>query len=109
MENLKLVLADGTEIAIDEICLPMHVVISDTQENLLTVWQSLTAENLESVAVISNEETLASMAGAVLDGVQFVQNPGAETYTAHFYLSAAVVSENPEYITAARILLGEVE
>lgn len=104
MDEIRVILADGSEFAIAEFSLPLHIVVNGTQEELIALWQTLTAENLETVSVTVGGEAVMTITGAVLDGAQFVGNSG--TLTAHFYMHGDGIADN-DYVQAAKILLGE--
>ena len=91
MENLKIILFDETEIRIDMFGIPTHIVVSGTREDLLEIWSEMTPDNLSVVNVKSGDSTIAILRDARLDGVQFAQDPGFETMTAHFYLTASLM------------------
>ena len=111
MDNLKMILMDGTELAIDAFGLPMHAVMTCAgKEAMMEVWQKLTPMNLSRVEVQQDGETVFAYAGGALEGVQSVVN-GDGSLTVHFYMSGVrqeVLSETTqEYITAAQIMMGE--
>ena len=86
MENLKMVLQDGTEMEIAEFSLPMHIVVHcSTKEDALAKWALLTQENLSTVQIQQNGEVLFAFQYAGLTGVQYILNAD-ETITAHFYM-----------------------
>ena len=110
MDELKLLLADGTEISIDGYALPMNVMVCNcTKAQVVALWDQLTEENLSLVSIKDSCGTLLTFHDAVLDGTQTVANSDG-TMTAHFFMHGAVDStaaEDAEYIRAAKILLGE--
>ena len=109
MGGFVLALANGDEIALDSVTLPLHAVIDcATREDALDIWDLLTPENLQSVTVYEGDVKTAEYVNVHLNSVQFVPNSGA--VTAHFYMSGDVNSESTdenEYVIAAKILLGE--
>lgn len=108
MVNLKMVLHDGTEMEISQFAYPMHAVVPcESKEDGLAKWALLTQENLTSVQITQNGEALAAFQYAGLEGVQFINNADG-TVTAHFYMQGErLASPDAEYVTAAKILLGE--
>lgn len=112
MSDLKMILADKSEILIDEFTVPAHaVVVCDTDEQVVAIWKRLTEENLVSVTVKYGDKDMLGYRYAGLTGVQCVENENG-TKTAHFYIDGELVfgsEEDNAYITAAKILLGEEE
>lgn len=110
MKDLKMILTDGTEVGLEEFTLPMHIIAACTsKEEVLALWDRLTPENLTEVKIKEDGETLFTFLNAGVTGQQSVLNPD-NTITAHFYLDGERAAlADPEYETAARILLGEVE
>lgn len=113
MDELKLILYDGTELPLDAFGLPMHaVMICANEDEMLEKYKLLTPLNLSRVAVVQNGETVFAYNGGTVEGMQSIVNPDG-TLTAHFYMKGVrqeVLSEtSAEYITAAKILLGEEE
>lgn len=110
MENLKMVLQDGTEVDIAEFALPMHAIVQcATKEDALAKWELLTQENLTYVQIQQNGDVLLAFQYAGLSGVQYILNADG-TVTAHFYMEGER-ADNPdaEYAQAGKILLGEAE
>lgn len=110
MENLKMVLQDGTEMDLKEFALPMHAIVQcTTKEDALAKWELLTQENLTYVQIQQNGDVLLAFQYAGLTGVQYILNADG-TVTAHFYMEGER-AEHPdaEYIEAGKILLGEAE
>ena len=110
MENLKMVLYDGTEMEIAEFALPIHVVIlCASKDDALEKWESLTDANLTSVQIQQNGEALFAFRYAGLTGVQYILNADG-TVTAHFYMDGErAETPDAEYAQAGRILLGEAD
>ncbi len=113
MENLKMILFDGTELNLEGFGLPMHAVMTcQSSDEMLEKWKLLTPMNLSRVEVRLNDESVFAYAGGALEGVQSVINPDG-TVTVHFYMTGerleAVSQTTAEYVTAAKILLGEEE
>lgn len=105
MENLKMVLHDGTEVALDEFSLPFHAVINcATETEALEKRALFTPENLSSVKIQTDAETLLEFANASIGGVQYVLN---DTVTAHFYFDGERTATAAAYSAAGQILLGE--
>lgn len=109
---MKFVLADKTEFEIVSFVRPLSVVTVNTAiEDVVTVWNSMTGDALESATVVEDGKTLARFTDVRKTGVQCVVNPGG-TITAHFYFTADDVDgsdSDAEYTKAAKIFLGEVE
>lgn len=113
MDNLKMILFDGTALALDAFGLPMHAVMTcASEDDMMARWKLLTPANLARVEIKQDGETVFAYTGGTLDGVQSVIN-GDGTLTVHFYMKGTrfeVMSDtSTEYITAAKILLGEEE
>lgn len=110
MKAIKMILKDGTEIALKAFVLPMHVVLTcDTKEEMLDVWNQFRPENLEEVKILEDDEVLFTFLYAGVTGQQSIVNTDG-TITVHFYLDGEREPlADPEYDAAARILLGEVE
>lgn len=113
MDNLKMILFDGTELSVDAFGLPMHAVLTCANEDeMLEKYKQLTPSNLARVAVVQGGETVFAYTGGTVEGMQSIVNPDG-TLTVHFYMNGVrqeVVSKtNADYITAAKILLGEEE
>lgn len=113
MNDLKMILLDGTELSLEAFGLPMHAVMTCAdKEEMLARWKLLTALNLSRVEVQQAGAAVFTFTGAVLDGVQSVLN-GDGSMTVHFYMSGtrveALDATSQEYITAAQIMLGEEE
>lgn len=110
MENLKMVLQDGTELDLKEFALPMHAIIQcATKDDALTKWELLTQENLTYVQIQQNGEVLLAFQYAGLTGVQYILNADG-TVTAHFYMDGErAETPDAEYAQAGKILLGEAE
>lgn len=110
MDELKMVLKDGTEIVLSEFTLPLHaVVVRSTRAEVQAIWDDLTEENLETVTIQDNGEVLFTFNDAIVLGEQIVVNADS-TVTGHYYLDGTRQEPgNSEYEEAGRILLGEVE
>lgn len=112
MNYLKMILANGEEIAIDSFSLPLHVVVKCTSKTAaLAIWSKLTSENLEDVTFTENGERTAEFANVAITSVQFAMTEDSNDVTAHFFMFGEnrSNSEEDEYVTAAKILLGEEE
>lgn len=110
MNDVKLVLANGEEIEVAGFSVPLAVVVNcKSNEDAVAVWQKLTSENLESVSITQNGETVASFQYVTLTNAQFVLNDDGNV-TAHFYMRGENAAKtDDEYVLAAKILLGEEE
>ena len=115
MDNLKMILFDGSEIGLDAFGLPCHAVMqcADKAETL-ALWDRLNEGNLKQVFVRQGDEVVFAFKDCSVNGEQSIVN-GDGSLTVHFYLDgerikeAALTDEDREYITAAKILLGEEE
>lgn len=112
MEDLKLVLSNGQEIALDGLALPLSITVScGSMPGLNDIWEKLNAEGaLSEVKVLRNGSACNVYKGVAIDGFQTVMN-GDGTLTVHFYMhdnGEAQETEDSEYAQAAKILLGEV-
>lgn len=108
MDTLKVVLKDGTEVLLSQFILPLHLVLCCKDVAALSAtWDEFTDENLSEVSVMQGDSEIQHMTGVSVTGMQAVYNPDG-TLTAHFYMDGTVtgVTES-DYITAAKILLGE--
>lgn len=113
MSNLKMILFDGTALEIEAFGLPMHAVMQcKDKDEVMSIWELMTEENLKSVIVTQDGESMFAYKDGMLDGVQTVDN-GDRTMTVHFYMKGKrqeiLSDESADYITAAKILLGEEE
>lgn len=113
MNDLKMILADGTELSLEAFGLPCHAVMTcESKEAMMAVWQQMTAMNLSRIEVQQDGAAVFAFAGCALDGVQSVVN-GDGSLNVHFYLRGTkldILNEtDQEYITAAKIMMGEVE
>lgn len=111
--DLKMILLDGTELTLDAFGLPCHAVMScESKDAMMAVWQLLTSMNLSRIEVQQDGALIFAFAGCTLDGVQSVMN-GDGSMTVHFYMSGtrieALDATTQEYVTAAKIMMGEVE
>ena len=112
MNDLKMTLANGEEVAIDSFALPLHVIVNSASKTAaLAVWQKLTPANLETVTFFENEEQTAEFANVKITSVQFVMNEDSNVITSHYFMCGENRSNSDEddYVTAAKILLGEEE
>ncbi len=108
--EVRLRLHDGTEIEVMEFAIPMQATVACAdRQALFNLWDKLTPEALTEVTVLQNSAENQVFHSVSVDGVQTLVNSDG-TLTAHFYLSGesenAGVS-NSEYVTAAKILMGE--
>ena len=109
---LKLILNDNTEMELaDGGFMSQFVILFNSRTAFNTAWGKLTPENLSSVIIQLDGQTIQRLQGLTLDGVQAVYNSGG-TITGHFYFHGAEpvgvkTQEDEEYIQAAKILLGE--
>ena len=113
MNDLKMILFDGTELGLEAFTLPMHpVMICADADEMSATMKLLTEMNLSSVEIRQGDVPVYKFTGGRLDGQQSVMN-GDGSLTVHFYLSGVqqeVVSDRTaEYVAAAQILLGEEE
>ena len=113
MDNLTMILADETELALEAFGLPMHAVMClNTEDEVLEKWKLLTPENLAHVTVMLDGEAVYTFAHGKVEGQQSVVN-GDGTLTVHYYMTGerveTVSDTTAEYVQAARIMLGEEE
>lgn len=111
MDEIKVVLADGTEVAIDEFIYPLHLVKTGNREELEAIWDCFTREALKKVTITVDGLAAVVNTDVELDGVQFVGGSGE--MTAHFYMhgglevggdAAALEEENADMKAALEIL-----
>ena len=114
MSDLKLQLANGSEITCEDISADLHAVLmAESVAAVNAIWNELTPEGLVAVAVVRDGTTLGIYGNVTLDGVQAMANNDG-TYTVHLYMqpetaeSATAEQEaiEAEYAEAGRILLG---
>ena len=114
MSELKLQLANGTEIPCEDVSADLHAVLhADSIGAVNTIWNELTPAGLAAVAVVRDGVTLGIYGNVTLTGVQAMANNDG-TYTVHLYMqpesaeSATAEQEaiEAEYAEAGRILLG---
>lgn len=113
MNNLTLILLDSTELSLDAFGVPCHAVMTCADHTEMNaVWDKLTDVNLRRIELKQDETVIAAYNDCYLNGQQSVVNPDG-SLTVHFYLDGTrdnlVSDDDREYITAAKILLGEVE
>lgn len=111
MEDLKMALDDGSEIAIVGFALPLTVTVNcGSIHEMAEIWDMLHAgEAMEQVTIIRDVVVSSVYHGVEVDGSQIVEN-GDGTLTVHFYMhdnGAGQASVDDGYVQAARILLGE--
>ncbi len=113
MEELKMVLGDGSEIEIVGFALPLSVSVNcAAMTEMVGIWERLHMDTCMSKIEIQRDGAVCgTYFGVGTDGVQVIKN-GDGTLTAHFYMqdsgNGQIEMEN-EYAQAARILLGEEE
>lgn len=113
MNNLALILADGTELRLEAFGVPCHaVMLCESKEMITEIWDTLTEANLQQMFVRQGDEIVFAYRDCSVNGEQSIVN-GDGTLTVHFYMDgtrikeATLTDEDREYITAAKILLGE--
>lgn len=110
MSEVRLRLHDGTEIEVVEFALPAQATVACADMRALAeLWEKLTPEALAEVTVLWNNAQTQVLRNASVDGVQATKNSDG-TLTAHIYFCGQQeIPEvgNPEYVIAAKILLGE--
>lgn len=104
--TITMLLSNGEEIPLVEGGVNQHfVTICQDSAEFKDIWDKFTEENLSTVELKKNGNTLMIIEGMKLEGTQaFVNNNN--TLTCHFYMGGGVVVESP-YARAGRILLGE--
>ena len=106
MEDLKMILNDGTEITIDEFALPFHVVINcNTEAEAVEKRVLLTPENLSDIKIQYGSKTLLEFVNVCVNGIQYVFS-NETAVTAHFYLDGELVSTEAEFAEAGKIIFG---
>lgn len=106
--DLQMILADGTAISLIEASLTKHfLVLCDTEDDFVTLWEKMTPENLAEVQITEDGTVMQTIEGMTLEGTQTVINNNG-TITGHFYMSGGTYKTD-EYSEAGRILLGESE
>lgn len=109
MNDLKMTLTGGEEVAISSFGVPLHIVADcPTREAATSAWEKLTPENLEDLKITDNGDVIAEFVNVKLVSAQFVSNENGSV-TAHFYMDGenrSAAADN-EYVIAAKILLGE--
>ena len=108
MNNLKMVLHDDTELAMEQFGLPMHAVFQCVDNaDMQSKWDLFTPDKLMTMKIKQNDSTIFTFASVTLDGLQCVMN-GDGSVTAHFYFAGTNTSTiDTEYAEAGKILLGE--
>lgn len=108
MEDLKMVLKNGQEIAIVNFALPLSVAVHcKFIQEITEIWEQLhNQEAMEQVEIVRDGLTSGTYFGVMVDGAQIVDN-GDDTLTVHFYLHDSGERVVDEYVQAAKILLGE--
>ena len=113
MNELKMILFDGTELALSGFTLPMHAVMQcEDKADVLAKWEAMNEMNMSKVTILQDGVTVYEFTGGHIDGIQHIMN-GDGTLTAHFYMSGVrqevMDDKTREYVTAAQIMMGEVE
>lgn len=113
MNDLKMILFDGTELELEGFTLPMHaVLICEDKADFLAKWEALSEMNLSKVTIQQGGVAVYEFTGGQIDGAQYIMN-GDGTLTAHFYMNGVrqevMDDKTREYVTAAQIMMGEVE
>lgn len=108
MEDLKMVLKNGQEIAIVGFALPLSITVNcKSIQGMTEIWEQLhNQEAMQKVEIIRDGLAGGTYFGVVVDGAQIVDN-GDDTLTVHFYLHDSGERAVDEYVQAAKILLGE--
>lgn len=111
MEDLKMALSDGSEIAIVGFALPLTVTVNcGSMQEMVEIWDKLhTKDAMEQVTIVRDGMVSSVYHGVEVDGSQIVEN-GDGTLTVHFYMhdnGAGQASVDDGYVQAAKILLGE--
>ncbi len=113
MEELKMVLGDGSGIEIVGFALPLSVTVNcESMAEMAEIWERLhMGTSMSKIEILRDSVVCGTYFDVKIDGVQVIKN-GDDTLTAHFYMrdsgSSQTEMEN-EYAQAARILLGEEE
>lgn len=114
MSELKLQLANGSEILCEDISADLHAVLqAESVAAVNAIWNELTPAGLAAVAVVRDGVTLGIYGGVTLTGVQAMAN-GDGSYTVHLYMQPETAESataekdalEAEYAEAGRILLG---
>ena len=111
MSTFKIQLRDGTEyqLADGDIGSKFSIICPD-KETYISIWQTMTDENLSEVTVKADNNILMVMRYIILDGTQAIFSPTG-TIMGLFYFHGAeyipITPEESDYIEAAKILLGE--
>lgn len=108
MEELKMVLKNGQEIALVGFALPLSITMNcQSVQEMAEIWEQLhDQEAMERVEIDWDGLTSGTYFGVAVDGAQIVDN-GDDTLTVHFYLHDGGERTADEYVQAAKILLGE--
>ena len=110
MSEVRLRLHDGTEIEVVEFALPAQAtVVCADMRALLELWDKFTPEALAEVTVLWNNAQTLVLRNAGVNGVQATTNSDG-TLTAHIYFCGQqeiTAVGNPEYVIAAKIMMGE--
>lgn len=94
---------------IAEFGFPPHIVlVYETKEDALTIWDVLTEETLLEIQIQQGDEVVVAYRNCRVRGVQYVMPDDGEV-TVHVYLDGTRYDPNAEYAEAGRILLGEEE
>ena len=111
MSVFKIKLRDGTEyqLADGEIGSKFSIICPD-KTTYLSIWQTMTNENLSKVTVTVDDDFLTVMQYLILDGTQAVLSPTGLIMGIFYFHGAEYSTVEPvdsEYVEAAKILLGE--
>lgn len=113
MEQLKMALGDGSEVALAGFALPLSVIVKCASiSEMAEVWERLHTDACTSrVEILREGAVCGTYFGVKSEGAQILED-GDGGLTVHFYMrdsgGGQTELEN-EYAQAARILLGEEE
>lgn len=112
MEELKVMLGDGSEIQIMGFALPLSVTVNcESMAEMAEIWERLHVDaSMSKIEILRNGAVCGTYLDVETDGVRVVKN-GDGALTVHFYMhdSGKQMEIENEYAQAARILLGEEE
>lgn len=104
---MTLKLSNGVEITITDYTSSSFLLECDTFEEAAAAYQTI-AENIYSVSIGKDGETIYSAEGLTADGVQITPTQDGAFYVTCFY-HGAKASTDDEYAAIGRILMGEEE
>jgi hypothetical protein len=86
MDNFKMILADKSEVLIEDSTASGTVTMRfETKESMIEMWSNLTDDKLYEIQIMKGDTLIQTLHDVHIVGVQNIVNPEG-TLTTHFYL-----------------------